>query len=55
MCYGYINQLSTLDEQFDRILQLEREVELLTQAVTQLKARFDEKNIASMQNAPGGL
>lgn len=55
MCYGYVNQLNTLDDQYNRICQLEEEVEKLTQAVTQLKAQFDQKQIGQMQNVPGGL
>lgn len=55
MCYGFLNQMETLDENYDRITQLEKEVELLTQEVSMLKVWKNNHDIDRIQNTPGGI
>ena len=54
MCYGFLNQMDTLDSQADMIEKLEVEIVNLKLAVSQLEESVRQREIDQSQNAPGG-
>jgi len=55
MCYGFLNQMDTLDSQADMIEKLEVEIVNLKLAISQLEEHVKQREIDQSQNAPGGI